>query len=433
MTEAEPATIVGLWPGDEPPTRTEVLAGLAGSAGFDESSVEELQPQDSMLWAFTQNDVLPNGLIIWAEPAQNVGPEDVPDPEFLQNKWILGASTILPPDASYETMVGLVRLLAGSFPDVPAIIDTNTGMWILRADLDELFLADQPCPPEDLLWRVHVVSTVESIEEADQLWLYTTGLHRCWRPELELIGIPGPLLQPGLELIGGIASRILLDPLPEPGKVEKIGHEIDVCFQPWQVIADSLEGNQLGTEEDRANFNGGSPLEGVRAVICDPVPTGVYRKSWTWPKLALERIDRGEGAVYMTEHATQLLSRLAQQTWYRFATAFINMRDWIASRNQRNEDQPEVIFLVKAAFDTDTAEHREHLWFQIDAVEGDHASGVLLHSPLSVKSVQENSRARLDLPQVTDWRVWLGGVPYSPSSAKAMMHAVDRIREQPDE
>ncbi|MCZ6850706.1 MAG: DUF4026 domain-containing protein, partial [Planctomycetota bacterium] len=222
LPEPEPTTLIGLWPHAQPPRMTEVRAALRRFIG-DDVTVGDEPPaaDDSVLWtAVFELPGLPHPVIIWSEPAKPLPPGELDDPQAEACKWVLGAETVLDGNDTLSSYTRLVRAVAGSFQDIPAILDVNCTRWHLRHDINRLFLCDEIEPPAEVLWIIHVV---QKPAETGTAWLHTHGLWRCGRPELELLQIPGECIGPTCELLSTIAELSLDEPLPEPGEPLEVG------------------------------------------------------------------------------------------------------------------------------------------------------------------------------------------------------------------
>jgi uncharacterized protein YegJ (DUF2314 family) len=412
-----------------------VLEAFSNYIGEPISLLEELVPEDSSIrWnRVVSVPGLAAPLIVWGERAQTIGPESLPDPRLAEARWVIGCESLLSSQAPLDDYIALMRLLAGACPDIPAVLDSMTRQWFLRSELDVLFLADDPAATEEVLWRVHAAGHSERLDVDGSVWLYTIGLWRCGKPELEILEVPGRHISAAATLLNGIAALAVNGPLPNPDVVGVVGENLRVAFRPWQDAIAYLNPDSLGSLADRqaAEEPGAmNPLMGVRAVICDAEPKGAFRKIWSWPERALAQLEDDRAAIYLTERSTEQLSRQARQTWPEFATAFAAAERSIRDAVRHGDSISPPAFLVKAPFShpADSTGSREHLWFEVRRLTGDAAEAKLLNKPQIATQLDEGSVVTIERGRVSDWRVLLKSGAFGPRYASGLLAAIDEYR-----
>jgi uncharacterized protein YegJ (DUF2314 family) len=413
-----------------------VLQAFSNFVGEPIRVLEELPPgEDAAEWnRVVSVPGLAAPLIVWGERARSIGAEDLPDGRLADCRWIVGCESLLSEGSPLEDYIALVRLLAGGLEDVAAILDGMTRQWFLRPELDVLFLADEPAATEEVLWRIHAVGRSASPAADDRVWLYTVGLWRCGKPELEMLEVPGEHLSAAITLLNGTAALVVIGPVPEPDSIAVIGENLRVAFRPWQEVAAFLGPSSIGTLADRAAANELSsmnPLMGVRAVICDAEQKGMYRKIWSWPEHAIAQLENDRGAIYLSDRSTEQLARRAKATWSEFATAFAAAE--MATVEAMRQSGPAVFpptFLVKAPFSSQHDPHgaREHLWFEVCRLHGETVDAKLVNTPQIAKHLAEGSLLSIHRGQVSDWRVLLRSSAFGPRVASGLLGAVDEYR-----
>ncbi len=418
LSEPEPTTLIGLWPHAQPPRMTEVRAALRRFIG-DDVTVGDEPPaaDDSVLWtAVFEFPALPHPVIIWSEPAKPLPPGELDDPQAEACKWVLGAETVLDGNDTLSSYTRLVRAMAGSFQDIPAILDVNCTRWHLRHDINRLFLSDDIEPSAEVLWIIHVV---QKPAETGTAWLHTHGLWRCDRPELELLQIPGEYIVPACELLGTIAELSLDEPLPEPGEPLEVGRELVVALEPWRDAAKFLDHDTPGSIAAR-QADADDPHQGIRAVICESRSQGTRRGTRLWPKDIVVKVQHHEAALYRSQRATDRQAALAQATWSQLIAAF---------SSDPGRTPAGWSFLIKAGFADEGLEptNREHLWFNLLRVDGDRAEGRLINQPATVPRLNEGDAIWIDASIVTDWRVCTPSGDFGPDEAAAMSRAVAKL------
>ncbi len=261
--------------------------------------------------------------------------------------------------------------------------------------------------------------------------LFTTGLWRCGRPELELLELPATHVRAGLILLDAMAGLLLEGEMPPPGEVFEAGPGLEITLQPWREVAATMDEGTPGSQAFRAAAASGdgehSPLLGVRAVICHPEPVGAFRKVWTWPRDAVNAIESGSAALYATDHATRASQRRAQRRWETFATAFASLR---RAETDAAKALRESGFSVQAPLEGGRDPDRvEQAWFRVRRFEGGKVLAALLEKPRSRDDLVEGSELPLDPVSITDWRVELpDGEIVGPERWQDLLPAVDRVR-----
>jgi len=455
MTEVEPTNLIVLWAGHEAPTMVEVTSLIGSVIEGEVAQVDEIESDDpDIRWSTViRIGERETPVILWCESFK---PESVEDEEIDVSdvRWVIGFETLLNPDDPIADFSALLRMVTRAFDDSPAALDVNTARWLPRRVLHGFFAESELDPPADLLWIIHGVQSGggphgdHDDSESGGVWLHTHGLWRCGMAELEMLDVPPEYAEEAGGLINAIAELAFENDLPEPGDRFSPGPDIELALQPWEVaakyLAEGTPGRAVDREHDDPHFT--AAHGGVRAVICDPKPRGEYRKIWTWPRDALERLRAGEAVLFSSMRATMRQADLAQSNWPELAMAFATL----CSRESEAEEK-RVKFLIKAGFTAaDTAngsddgaatfaqpqpgtfltdhEEREHMWFEIDTVRGDRARGVLLNDPMYIRAIKMGDRVWVDRARTTDWTVLTAEGSFSPEEVGPLRDVVERLR-----
>ncbi len=444
MREPFPTSLIGLWPGAELPSVDEVTQAFATFIGEPVTVIEDIDggpnslASDGVRWSRVLSvPGLASPVIVWGEPARAIAAEQLPDPNLANARWVIGCESLLSEQTPLEDFIALMRLLAGSFTAMPAVLDAMTRQWFVRSEIESLFLADEAAATEEVLWRVHAIGRSAELGDTDRVWLYTVGLWRCGKPELEILELPGQHVSGAVTLLNGIAALAITGPLPNPDVVAVIGENLRVAFRPWQEVVSFLDRESVGSMADRSaagepdgDMDSINPLMGVRAVICDAEPKGSYRKIWSWPERAIRQLEEDRAAIYLSERSTHQHARIARLTWPDFASAFTTVERLVATAVSRGDDLLPPTFLVKAAFnnESDPALGREHLWFEVRGLHGTTVDGTLINSPRIATHLREGNLVTIECDQVSDWRVLLPGDGLGPRHAGRLPAAIDAYR-----
>jgi len=430
LPEPNPSGWVVFWPHAEAPTRDEIGSAFAAWLGHELEGESPEENEEGTLWAFTFGmEGLEVPVLVWAEEAQSLDGEDVED-AVKRCRWVIRMQAMLPFDEPHESYFRLVALMAGAIGDSPGILDAVTGHFLPRNVLESGFLAPEALPHERWLWRVSGAGLASPTEGGEHpTMLFTTGLWRCGRPELELLELPASHVRAGLIMLDAMAGLLLEGEMPAAGEVFEVGPGLPVTLQPWREVAATMDAGMPGSAAFRAaagHAGDASPLLGVRAVICHPEPVGAYRKVWSWPREAIAAIESGHAALYATEHATKASMRRAQRRWETFATAFASLKK---SDAEVAKEVREHGFTVQAPLENGKDPDRvEQAWFCMKRFEAGKVVGALLEKPRSRDDLDAGSEVMLDPVTITDWRVEMPEGDFGPEKWQELLPAVDRLR-----
>ena len=382
--DTEPTTLIALWPGDSPPTATEVVAAFEAHAGgrvrvIEDVDLETSDPDTVILWSeLVDVPGREHPVLIWSETASELPPGEL-DPAAHACRWVLGVESVLETEDPLDSFAALVRLIADPFEDIPAILDLNTERWHPRESLDRNF-TDKLDPPASVLWIIHLVQPDEDRGSADGAWIHTHGLGRCALPELEMLDVAEGSLDPAVALLETIAGRLLETAPPTPGEPFAVGPDLEVTF-------------------DRATDD--NTHAGVRAVV-----RGASR--------VLESVGEGRGAFYVSTRETQRQARLASRGWSELAGIFSTLHGLAQ-------------FFIKAGIRSAAdGDQREHLWFALRRIEDDRAEAELINPP-KLAALSKGDVVWLEREEVSDWTVATRVGSFGPAEVDALRRAVPSI------
>jgi len=419
VSNPEPSNLIVPWPYEQCPEIDDILAAVSQYLGHAVTLLDELDidaPEVPWGVAIELPDVpgLQVPLLFWVEPFRQHA--DSP-PVCAGCRWVIGVETMLDLHDPLTSYCSLMRVMAGSFPTAPAILDLNTTAWLQRDELEREYLHDAAIePPSDVLWTIHAVQQQQREDvEHPCVWLHTHGLWRCGLPELEMLEVPSDQMQPAAMLLNDVASMTMEQRPAQPGQPYEIGGDLRVVFQPWDAVAPFLTESVPGAMRDRQG-EANIAHTGVRAVVCDEQPVGSFRKLWVWPSSVLDKLQQGSTGLYLPARTAQRQAKLAQLHWPQFVAACDRMEDgWVC--------------LVKAAMDIrgesiDGQPVREHVWASVVRIDADTVVANLADQPQGDLGVNAGDEVTVRAAQVTDWQVDAPQGVFVPESAPAMGRAL---------
>ncbi len=450
LSHIEPTDLITLWPGENAPTLQEVLAALKAHRGGEIEVIGEPPPElcrhiageGEPIWAAIVQlpavDDFPVPLVLWAEPMREMGAETVRQLKAEAIKWAVGVETILWPEDPLGHFVKLLRLLGRAVPNSPGILDVNKEGWHTREELDQSLLRDDVEISESILWFIHAAGKDSPPNESSKIWIYTHGLSRCDRPELEMLEVPFPLVGSAIALVNAVAEQIVENDVPEPGQPFEISDGLAVTLQPWREAAEHADATSPGHAKNRLDHEQRELIDN-RVAICGATPTGTYRKIWTWPSEVVQELARrGPTALFKTRRAAVRQKQMARETWGELMQAFATLP---AEVRQKTDDRA-AVFLIQAGLQKpnrngaksyDAHENnREELWFEVKRFHGEAGGRIeaeLVNEPFDLPHLHQGDVLQIDASTVCDWQVLTKKGHFGPGTAGGLLEAVTQIRE----
>ena len=390
LPELSPSTLIGFFDGDQPSV-DQVLERLSAAFGAGvEFHGEPPERPEQAFWAVVlelEGHGLP--LVLWSEPVEQ---EAMQVPPFAKSaRVMIGVQSMLDPDDPLESWRLMVRLLGVTADDLSAMLDIETEQWFSGEEVAVRLLGGEAAPEETMLFRIHAASTVEEPREGDKVWLRTLGLHRCGRPELEMLEVEGPALPLAHDLLEAVAALCIQRGVPEPGFPFEAGVNVALSLQPLSEQLELLSDNAVGTLAQRIQMEGtegsGNPMLAGRAIVCGAEPRGSFRAIHTWPIEAVGHLERGEGGLERTENWTRSMSAEARRLWPRLLEG---VRGGLAAQ----------ACIALAAGEAG----REQVWIQVDSATESEVTGSLLSRPAQLE-LAPGDVLTASLDDLVDWRL----------------------------
>ncbi|MCH2151805.1 MAG: DUF2314 domain-containing protein [Phycisphaerales bacterium] len=291
---------------------------------------------------------------------------------------LLGMEALLHPVDPLTVYINLVRLLDAAASEALFVWDIITNRVMERASLVDSFLGEGVEPPDRMLW------VTEAVENKSESWIIQSrGLHRCGRAEIAVADVPQDQHQQALQLVDGLASLSLEQPLPGPRETLKIGDKLIVQLLP-------------ASEHDAA-----SHTQSPTAIIVDPDSQKASQ--------ILVDMDGPDVAMYRTERTCARETRLARETWPTFMAV-------AAAVGSTVDCLVQVPFLPPEDSDADS----HHLWLRVIETSGDVATGELLHVPTDAEGLNVGDHHEIDAETVSNWCVMMPQGPQGPDAAQTL-------------
>ena len=398
ITEPTPISLVAFIAGDELPDPGEAFLAAARAFGAEPTSVEPMPIDDpSIHWAFSfEARSRTSRVLLWCEAAR---PGQSPDNRAPDARHLIVIQTLLEPStpddaaraaatkqavwpASVADFVRLAATAAGAagLARTQLLFDPELGIVYSPEDCARLFLGGAT-PPGELVDERHLYRIeLRSRGPGTPHWITTVGLARVGKPELEMLEVPEPLTAAALQLIDALAARFISEELPHAGVPFEAGVDLALALVPATEAAETVAPEVAGSPADRARF-GPAP----RAAVCAAGQRGSFRKIWSTPVEALERLMRHDAGLFLSLRIVEVRERLARSTWNDLAAA-----------HATHGASATIAFLVKVAHgETDADTPLEHVWIAVTKATSTGGRGSSPHT----------GAIDFALDAVGDWRV----------------------------
>jgi len=274
-------------------------------------------------------------------------------------------------------------------------------------------------PSPDYLYTLHCVYDEEGKDNNRRYWFHTHGLHRCASVELEMLNITQGAEQMNT-LINMTVKKFLSNPAKEKERFT-IGYDgmgINLCWLRWEEALNDFPENILGgvSDRDEANNIHAEP-SGILFAVEDGnmVSPEIYA-----PTLAENPI------YYITNEETERMSALAKERFASFEKVFKKeykdpeKKSFLKKMfSPKEEEAPGWSFLVKLGLtvdDPDSGSEKEHLWFDVLAIDHGKVTGKLLNQPYWISGLKEGDVNTYPLDVLTDWVIYSPDNTYTSDS-----------------
>ena len=271
-------------------------------------------------------------------------------------------------------------------------------------------------PSPDYLYTIHGVYDGE--KDNKTYWLHTHGLLRCRVVELEIMGISdGP--QVVNDLINMVVKKFLQEH-PKENEKFKIGYDgmgLNLAWIRWEEALTDFPEKILGGAADR---------EGEDNVHANPsgILFAVEDNNLVSPQIYVKTLSDNP-IFYISNEETQRMSDLAKERLPYFQKAFErygvspDKKSFLDKLFGKKEKEEPWRFMVKMGLvvdDADAETSKEHLWFDVIALDENYIEGKLLNQPYWIASLKEGDINKYPVELLTDWLIYSPDSAYTPDS-----------------
>ncbi len=293
-----------------------------------------------------------------------------------------------------------VKLAVAMVPDMLAVLDESAEM-IINARWMQLAAQSSVLPGASSLFTVQAVSDPDN-----KVWLHTHGLTRCGLYELEILDSDIDHYNDHYHILSTLASRLLdkEDDMPQPLESVVLGMFEDrtpilATYIPWTKGLDEYPRKILGGLDDRKNSHN---THSAFIFLYDS-PQNEKRKKVSKISDFNEQL-RENPLLFLSDSETQRMSALARERF--------GLVKYMADK--------QVTILVKVGLKVDsdeTGSEREHIWVELQKVEGDKYYANLIQEPYDIKALHEGDTIEFTIDDVTDWKIYLEDFSVEPNTA----------------
>lgn len=309
---------------------------------------------------------------------------------------------------SLESFHLQLKIMNAIVPDASLCIDFMSlrllaSQWLAMT-------AKSPTPPSpSYLYTIHGVYD-DKEPENPTYWFHTHGLHRCGMVELEMVGIK-QYAEQMYTLLNMVVTKFLTHPAKEK-ETFMIGYDgmgIDLCWLRWEEALQDFAPDMLGGLNERAEENN---------IHAEPVGVlyAVQDKNMVSPEIYGKTL-ADNPIYYISTEETLRMSSLAKERFNFFKQVFEKEGPKPEKKSllgklfkSKEEKQPEWGFIVKLGLDVDDAEssssEKEHLWYDVLAIDGDNITGRLMNQPYWISGLNEGDVRTYPSEMLTDWMIY---------------------------
>lgn len=321
--------------------------------------------------------------------------------EMHQTPQIVECFTFLNLDDPLQDLMIQFAVLDAIAGESYAIFDPIAELFYSGTWLNEMALSYTP-PSLEMMYTIHAVVPDEN-QNPDDYWLHTHGLGKFSLPELEVLQGKQNATYIYQELINALAIQLIYDRemITNHDFVIAYGEDryIEVSLLPWQeAVTSDLLITKKGLFKKKVqpfsgDLNDRDDAHGKPAMVL----FGYINEQVCHLNDYGDVLNNDTHIVrFLPNEETERMTALAKEKFALLQQCF-----------QHNPPQSEQWnYTLKMACTSNTTEAREHMWFELKAIQADHIQAVLINDPFNIPEMKNGDMLTLSLDKMTDWAIY---------------------------
>lgn len=289
-----------------------------------------------------------------------------------------------------------LKLAVALMPDMLALYDESAERLLNRVWVEQT-AQSKAIPGLDAIY------TIQAVGDGDQVWLHTHGLIRCGVTELEIIGSDRKHYEDHYALLAAYASRLIEDVNADTDDVVTLGQTIDnhtilATKRPWNESIKEYPAYVLGATKDRGNthntqfatiflYGDEKDLENRR-----------IRKVSDFNDILSKN-----PIYYYSLEETNRMKELAQERFAYVKQMLVEAKE--------NPDNTKILVKIGIVANQDweqekPSDNREHLWFELNAIDEDTLTATASQDPFAISNLHEGDQGTYPISDVSDWVIY---------------------------
>jgi hypothetical protein len=246
-------------------------------------------------------------------------------------------------------------------------------------------------------------------------WLHSHGLREMGFTDFDVLDPHPEVVSRGSDLLRAIAFAIVEGRLAAGGATVEVADGLKLRLVPVRQALGRMDPGAFllwRRDVDETHTEG-------HGLLCDPA-SGLFgrRREQPRPAAFFKAPLTREPLILFSTEASALMARRARDTYSMLRTMAAELAGY---------DLP---VLVKLAYAMDRRpEDREHLWFQVHALEDEHVDATLVNEPAGISRLRVGDRGTHPVDLLSDWAVM---TPFGMINPRWTV-AWRRIRQDPED
>lgn len=296
-----------------------------------------------------------------------------------------------------------LKVLYTIMPDMVAVVDFSSEK-ILSPVWTRLAAECCVPPSPEYIYSIQAISD----DENKYVWLHTHGLNRCGSIELEILKSDAENFRSHSYILEGLAKRIISDNdfINEEegfwlGRINN-GDELVATWIDYKEALLNYDKRIIGSINDRESSHNKN--------------TGVvylYLNRDDYEKRKYSHVSAVN--EYISDN---LLMMLTNEETNRMSTLAMDRIDYFIDEIE-NEDVQGIMKIaleVDDEYKNDDNTFKEHIWFEIEEIDGIKVKGILTQDPYYIQNLKAGTEMELPLKDLTDWILYTNSGQITPDT-----------------